>query len=41
MSVKHIVLIDALDAAVSVIDMLHIWRGFQSWHGMPMDAVFI
>ena len=41
MSVKYIVLIDALDAAVSVIDMLYILPGFQSWHGMPMDAVFV
>ena len=41
MSVKHIVLIDALDAAVSVIDMLHILPAFQLWHGMTMDAVFV
>ena len=41
MSVKYIVLIDALDAAVSVIDMLHMFPPFQSWHGMPMDAVFV
>ena len=41
MSVKYIVLIDALDAAVSVIDMPHILPAFQSWHGMPMDAKFV
>ena len=41
MSVKYIVIIDALDAAVRVIDMLHILSAFQSWHGMPMEAVFV
>ena len=41
MSVKYIVLIDALDAAVSVIDVLHILLVFQLWDGMPMDDVFV
>ena len=41
MFVKYIVVIDALGAAVSVIDMLPILPAFQSWHGMSMDTVFV
>ena len=41
MTVKRILLIDALGAAVSVLLMALVLPALQLWHGMPLSVLFV